>query len=320
MDATDRNIINKLQGGFPIAARPYAEAAARLELSEKELIQRLDRLLAEKVLTRFGPLYNAERLGGGLTLAAMRVPEADFEQTAQQVNAFAEVAHNYARNHAFNMWFVVATERPERVAEVLAEIETQTGLRVYNMPKKAEYYIGLKLDAEGRGQRSEPPPLNSERTTANCEHPVIRATQAGLPLLPRPYHKTAEQIGLEAEEVMACMQRMQANGVIRRIGATPNHYALGYRANGMTVWDVPDERIDELGLRVGALDFVSHCYRRPRHLPDWSYNLFAMVHARDRSEAAGQIRQIAEVLGRDNRGHEVLYSTRILKKTGLRIG
>jgi DNA-binding Lrp family transcriptional regulator len=120
--------------------------------------------------------------------------------------------------------------------------------------------------------------------------------------------------------VMERLTRMQQNGIIRRIGLVPNHYALGYTFNGMTVWDVPDERIHILGPRLGALPFVSHCYRRPRYLPDWPYNLFAMVHGRSRAETDAQVEEIAHLLGADNRGHAVLYSTRILKKTGLRLG
>jgi len=147
---------------------------------------------------------------------------------------------------------------------------------------------------------------------------IIQATQTGLPLTLRPYHTIAEQLGLSADEVMGRLQRMLESGIIRRIGAVPNHYALGFKMNGMTVWDVPDEQVDELGQRVGQLDFVSHCYCRPRHLPQWPYNLFAMVHGQ--SQVEEQIQQIAELLGDFNRGHRTLYSTRILKKTGLRIG
>jgi DNA-binding Lrp family transcriptional regulator len=146
MDALDRCIVNELQGGFPLSERPYAEVAARLGTSEDELLVRLERLLADGVLTRFGPMYHAERLGGALTLAAMQVPEADFERVAAQVNAHPEVAHNYARDHAFNMWFVLATETPERIGEVIAAIERETGLKVYNMPKLEEFYVGLRFD------------------------------------------------------------------------------------------------------------------------------------------------------------------------------
>jgi DNA-binding Lrp family transcriptional regulator len=148
---------------------------------------------------------------------------------------------------------------------------------------------------------------------------IILATQQGLPLDPQPFAVIAEQVGTSADEVMRRMSAMQSAGIIRRIGAVPNHYALGYRGNGMTVWDVPDEQVDELGEQVGALDFVSHCYRRPRHLPDWPYNLFAMVHAPDREQAMQLVTRIADLLGEADRGHDVLFSTRILKKTGLRL-
>ncbi|MGR8934240.1 MAG: siroheme decarboxylase subunit beta [Gammaproteobacteria bacterium] len=149
---------------------------------------------------------------------------------------------------------------------------------------------------------------------------IIRATQTGLPLTPRPYRQIAELLGLSEQDVIERMAAMQANGIIRRIGAVPNHYRLGYRYNGMTVWDVPDEHVDRLGREVGLLPFVSHCYRRPRHFPEWPYNLFAMVHAKNQDDADELIKQIAAILGNCNHGYEVLYSSRILKKTGLRIG
>lgn len=146
MDHHDRAIINRLQKGFPICERPYAEVAAELDLDESELIGRLERLLAEKTLSRFGPMYHAERLGGGLSLCAMRVPDADFERVAAQVNAFPEVAHNYERDHALNMWFVLATETPQGIKEAIAGIERATGLHVYDLPKIEEYYVGLRFD------------------------------------------------------------------------------------------------------------------------------------------------------------------------------
>jgi DNA-binding Lrp family transcriptional regulator len=148
---------------------------------------------------------------------------------------------------------------------------------------------------------------------------IVVATQAGLPLVPRPYHLIAEQLQLEPAVVIARMQAMQAHGLIRRIGVVPNHYRIGYRANGMSVWDVADEVVDELGEKVGQFDFVSHCYQRPRRLPQWRYNLFAMVHGHTRAEVEAQVAQIAQCLGEHARQHDVLYSTRILKKTGLRL-
>lgn len=148
---------------------------------------------------------------------------------------------------------------------------------------------------------------------------LVAALQRGLPLVPRPYHEVAERIGIEPADVMARLRAMLARGAVRRIGAVPNHYALGYRANGMTVWDVDDARVDALGRAVGALDFVSHCYRRPRRLPLWPYNLFAMAHGRSRDEVEAKAAQIAALLGDAARSSQILYSTRILKKTGLRL-
>ena len=148
---------------------------------------------------------------------------------------------------------------------------------------------------------------------------LIVATQAGLPLVSRPYAKLGADLGIAADEVQRRLATMLADGRIRRIGAVPNHYAIGYVANGMSVWDVADARIDELGAAVGALPCVTHCYRRPRALPDWPYNLFAMVHGASRDEVEADVARIAALLGESCRAHEVLYSSRILKKTGLRL-
>ena len=160
--------------------------------------------------------------------------------------------------------------------------------------------------------------MNSPRDPAAVDAAIVRATQSGLPRVPRPYHAVAEAIGVAPEVVMERMRAMLASGAIRRIGVVPNHYRLGWTANGMSVWDVDDDRVDELGTRIGALPGVSHCYRRPRHLPAWRYNLFAMVHGRDRAQCEAQVREIAALLGDAARAHDVLYSTRVLKKTGLR--
>ena len=148
---------------------------------------------------------------------------------------------------------------------------------------------------------------------------LMVATQAGLPRLSRPYDAIGLELGISGDEVIARLRRMLDTGVIRRIGAVPNHYAIGYTANGMSVWDVDDARIDELGARVGALEFVTHCYRRPRRLPDWPYNLFAMVHSASREEVAARVAEIEALLGDACRARDILYSTAILKKTGLRI-
>ena len=145
MDALDRRIVNAMQGGFPICERPFEAMALQLQTSEQELVARIGHLLEQGTLSRFGPMYHAERMGGALSLAAMRIPPADFERVAAIVNAMPEVAHNYARSHALNMWFVLATETPPQQHEAIARIERDTGYPVYNMPKIAEYFVELKL-------------------------------------------------------------------------------------------------------------------------------------------------------------------------------
>ena len=146
LDDTDRAIINGLQGGFPLSREPFTDAGAALGISAEDLLARVSRLLDDGALSRFGPMYNAEMMGGGLTLAALKVPDDCFDDIADTVNAFPEVAHNYARDHDFNMWFVIATETPERVGQVIEEIESATGLAVFNMPKVEEFFIGLRFE------------------------------------------------------------------------------------------------------------------------------------------------------------------------------
>lgn len=148
---------------------------------------------------------------------------------------------------------------------------------------------------------------------------IIEATQAGLPLVPQPYAVVAETLGMAEEELMERLQALKTEGVIRRIGAAPNHYRLGMTANGMSVWDIADDVVDELGEQIGSLSFVTHCYRRPRALPQWPYNLFAMVHGDSRDEVLTKRNRIAALLGDACRASDILFSTRILKKTGMRL-
>ena len=162
--------------------------------------------------------------------------------------------------------------------------------------------------------RAAPPVID------DLDRAIIVATQNGLPLARRPYEIIARQTGLSGSEVQNRLTKMLKAGIIRRIGAVPNHYALGYSANAMSVYDVEDSVVDEMGELIGALDYVSHCYKRPRHLPLWPYNLFAMVHGKSRGEVEEKVAAIAHILLDTSRAHDILYSTRILKKTGLRLG
>ncbi|MBF0358730.1 MAG: Lrp/AsnC family transcriptional regulator [Magnetococcales bacterium] len=331
IDATSRRIINNLQTGFPLSSSPFFAAAQRLGLEESLLIKKVQSLLSTGVLTRFGPLFNAERMGGGLTLAAMALSEHEFDSVAEVVNAMPEVAHNYARDHAMNMWFVLATEKPDEIQQVIDRIEKKTGHKVFNMPKQEEYRLGFKilLDDDGgidtvalNSDDNGKDPDNgcfSERGPNQEERAVIAATQDGLPVTHRPYDAVAESIGILPAEVINHLENMLTFGWIRRIGLVPNHYKLGLAGNGMSVWNLPDNKIRQRGKEIGALGYVSHCYRRPRNLPQWPFNLFVMVHGADRTIVKQRVEQISQLLGEDDLGHGILFSSKILKKTGLRL-
>ena len=161
--------------------------------------------------------------------------------------------------------------------------------------------------------------IEKEDSYDELDRRIVIATQSGLPVVAQPYRQIAEQLGITSQLLMDRLDTMKKDNRIRRIGVVPNHYKLGYTANGMSVWDVDDAIIDEVGEQIGNLDMVTHCYQRPRFLPEWSYNLFAMVHGHDREEVLNKVDQIAEILGDKARQHDILFSTRILKKTGLRL-
>jgi len=323
MNELSRQFINRYQGSFPLLEDPYTPVAAELGIEPDELIELIRSLLDDGLLSRFGPLYDASSMGGSITLAALSVPKESYDEVAERVNDMPEVAHNYQREHSLNMWFVIATETPELMQQTLERIEQETGLPVYNFPKLQTFYLGLwlSLDQDG-GVSTEPVPgplKQGGMIIDELDRKIVQFTQTGLPLQAEPYREIARACDCDTQTVIQRMQRMLERGVIRRIGAVPNHYRLGLTANGMSVWDVDDDRLQELGARVGRLEFVSHCYQRPRHLPLWPYNLFAMVHGHDRDEVMQKQQQVAELLGSSCRQHEVLFSTRILKKTGLRL-
>jgi DNA-binding Lrp family transcriptional regulator len=156
-------------------------------------------------------------------------------------------------------------------------------------------------------------------TEDELDRRIVLATQSGLPVVAEPYRQIADQLGITTGLLMDRLEAMKKDTRIRRIGVVPNHYKLGYTANGMSVWDVDDAIINEVGEQIGNLEMVTHCYQRPRFLPEWPYNLFAMVHGHDREEVLSKVEQIAEILGSKARSHDILFSTRILKKTGLRL-
>lgn len=329
LSSLEREFINNFQGHFPLQERPFDAIATQLACSEDLLIETVKNLKTKKLLSRFGPLYDAARLGGGLTLAAMIVPEDRYQIVTELVNTYPQVAHNYRREHELNMWFVIATETPVEIVQVISSIEKTTRLTVYNFPKQQEFYIGLWLHLSDDGKHTTVPVPEAAGQKNNAsdtdyqlddtDRKLISVTQSGFPIEPCPYQTIANNIGINQDEVIQRLKKLLDNGIIRRIGAVPNHYKLGLTANGMTVWDVDDSKIKQLGKLIGQLDFVSHCYQRPRHPPMWSYNMFAMVHGDSKDEVNKKVNQIEKLLGENCKAHETLFSSAILKKTGLRL-
>jgi len=337
LDDVDRAILNAFQGGFPVVERPFGPAARALrdhgiDVSEDELLERVQRLDDDGTISRFGALIDAEAIGGTATLVAMHAPEDRFDEVVGMVNDHVEVAHNYERNHPhLNVWFVLSVVDEDRVGEVLAEIEAETGEATYNLPKQQEFRVEAKFPVEG--------PLAETSVDLSEENPAVETTdrdgltpaeldlvteiQGGLPVTETPYADVADDIGQDTDWVVETIARFLAEGKVRRVGVVPNHYALGYSENGMTVWDVPDDVVDEVGPAVASFDFVTHCYERPRHDDVWPYNVFAMTHGRSEEESEQRIEQVKERMeaywdvGKDD--WDTLFSSQILKKTGIRI-
>jgi DNA-binding Lrp family transcriptional regulator len=333
----DRAVVNAFQGGFPVVERPFEPAAAELrergiDVSATELLERIRALDDAGTLSRFGALVNAEEIGGTATLVAMHAPRERFEEVAETVNAHREVAHNYEREHPhLNMWFVVSVADDERVRDVLDEIEAETGQETYNLPKQQEFRVEAKflldgpisdgdVDLSGLGPDVTP---TDRQTLTPDERDLVVEIQGGLPITATPYADVAAAIDRDPAWVVETIKRFEREGKIRRVGVVPNHYALGYTENGMTVWDVPDDVVDEVGPAVASLPFVTHCYERPRHEGVWPYNFFAMTHGRSESESDRRIEQVRETMAQywdvGDDDWDSLFSTAILKKTGIRL-
>jgi DNA-binding Lrp family transcriptional regulator len=327
VDAVDAALVDGWQSGFPVRERPFEAVAADVGVDEEEALQRVQRLYDDGVFRRFGPVLNPPVIGSS-TLAAVRAPVDRFDEVAEVINGYEQVNHNYARDHEWNMWFVVTAASKERRDAILAEIEDRTGCEVLVLPMLTDFYIDLEFPVVN-GDRFARESLAgtdvaatsiSERAAADLsalDRRVLLEVQGGFPLTATPYRDVAEAVGAPVGEVLASVERLLADGCIKRIGCVVNHLVTGFDANCMVVWDVPDDELDDRGVEVGKLPYVTLCYHRPRR-PDqeWSYNLFTMIHGREHDAVDAKIDELAaEYLPVD---HERLYSTETLKQTGAR--
>ncbi len=312
-------LLNDFQRDFPLTPKPFARIARCIGTDETTLLAMLRRLQENGTVSRVGAVFRPHRVGAS-TLAALAAPPDRLEGIAARISARPEVNHNYQREHRYNLWFVVAAPDSTRVHQVLDEIETESGCSVLYLPMIEDYHIDLGFDLTGRstshsdsGTTAAPP-----FTPTSGDRRLIAAIQDGLPLVSRPYALVAQRAHMSELQVMARLQAMILGNVIKRFGVVVRHHELGFRANAMAVWDVPDEQVSELGRCLSRYPFITLCYRRRRQLPQWRYNLYCMVHGRDRDTVRAHLQLLGDECGLNAYAHELLFSLRRFKQCGAR--
>lgn len=312
-------LLNEFQRSFPLVPEPFAAIGRRLGVEPESIMAELEQLQAEGAISRVGAVFRPGAVGSG-ALAAMAVPLGRLHEVAGQVGRHSEVNHNYEREHAFNLWFVATAADGGRLSAVLAQIGHETGLEVMALPLIEEYHIDLGFDlaggeTPGRGAKGGPIQAAALSPSDRC---LIGALQDGLPLVACAYQAVGERCDMSEGEVIGRLAAWQECGVVRRLGVVVRHLELGYRANAMVVWNVPDELVGEFGARLAKEADVNLCYRRERHLQHWPYNLYAMIHGKERALVSRRIETISIELGLDAFAREILFSRRRFKQTGAR--
>jgi DNA-binding Lrp family transcriptional regulator len=319
IDAADIALLDRWQRGFPLAERPFAIVAREENLAEVDVIARFDRLQQDGVLSRIGVVVRPHAAGWS-TLAAMSVPPEQLDDVAGIVSAHPLVNHNYARDHRLNLWFVVTGADRTTVVAVLDDLTERTGMPVLDLPLEKPYHIdlGFPLRPSGRvphAHRSDP------RAKADAtDRAILQALSGGLPLTPLPFESVCDRTGLFWPDIHDRLARMIDAGIITRFGCVVRHRRLGYDANAMVVWDVPDDLVDSVAATMVSNHHVTLCYRRPRRPPLWRFNLFCMVHARSRTDALSIIRDLNAIAGTGHLDQQVLFSTRCYKQRGAVFG
>jgi DNA-binding Lrp family transcriptional regulator len=312
-------LLNDYQRDFPLVAAPFAELAQGLDVDEATVIQRLQSMLQTGLISRIGAVFRPNVVGVS-ALAALAVPLDRLEAVAALVSAFNEVNHNYQREHRFNLWFVVTASKSEELTRVFESIEMLCGCGpVLCLPLLEQFHIdlGFGLGASGSPYFQAGTQVQADVAAIEldaAQRGLMAALQQGLPLVPRPY----AALGWSESDAIALLVQWVGLGVIKRFGVVVRHHELGYTSNAMVVWNVPDDRVSQLGKAIAATGRVSLCYRRPRQLPHWPFNLFCMIHGKDRSDVEQRISALEEICALDAYPHEVLFSCRRFKQCGAR--
>lgn len=318
-------LIDGWQRGFPLDPAPFARIAFELGVPEHTVFAMLDELAQGGVLSRVGAVV-APNTAGASTLAAMAVPPERLETVAHDVNAEPGVNHNYEREHRFNLWFVVTGRNRRSVDGTIARIGARTGLDVLDLPLRTAFHIDLGFPVANGNAAAPRRRANGATNALNGHQPVsvtpddmslLQALEDGLPVCPRPYAEIANRMGTTEDAVIEGLAGLLNSGVIKRLGLVVRHRELGYTANAMVVWDIVDEKVAAVGERFASHPFVTLCYRRDRHRPHWPYNLFCMIHGRDRQTVHAQIEQLRTCA--EDPPMDVLFSLRRFKQCGARL-
>lgn len=313
-------LLNDYQRGFPLLPRPFLAIGQELGLAEEAVLDSYRRFLAEGVVSRIGAVLPPRRVGVS-TLAALAVPASDLERVAALVTARAQVNHNYQREHDFNLWFVLAARNEEALAEQLQEIARESACPLISLPLRESFHIDLGFDLAGGCKHVQPNAAAlAERACAlpELERSLLAALEPGLAVESRPFKVLGDRVGLSEDFTLELLGRWLAEGLIKRLGVVVRHHELGYTANAMCVWDVPDEDVSAVGRALAGETGITLCYRRQRAQPHWPYNLFCMIHGKAREEVLALRADLARRHGLDVHPHAVLFSTRRFKQQGAR--
>jgi len=323
LDDVDRRVLNLMQGSFPLDPRPYAAVAREAQLSEDEVMGRVQRLLHERIIRQVTPIFDTRALGYGSMLVAAKVDGEHPWRAAKIINSHPGVSHNYLRNHEFNMWFTLAVESDSKLGmqgtlDLLQELTGAQSIRQLPTLKLFKIRMDLEMESDTKALASEgvaqaPVQLLGVPYDERDED-VIRATQGDLPVVAEPYAQAAQQLGMTQAQLLEHLAGMKERGILRRVAAILFHRRAGFSANGMGVWKVPDERIAELGPRMAAFRGISHCYQRPTY-EDWPYSVFTMAHGRSKEECDAILDAIAGEFDITERA--TLYSSTEFKKIRL---
>jgi len=305
------------QRNFPLTPAPYAAIGQAAELTQGEVIEMLKVLKDREILGRIGAAVRPNTAGAS-TLAALAAAPERLEEVAAQVSAEPAVNHNYEREHDLNLWFVVTARDRDEVDATLARIAGRTGLEVLDLPLERAYHIDLGFRLDGSREKTADTGSESGASADDDDRFLLAALEGGLPLTPRPYLDLARGLGWSEAQFLGRLSRLIESGIISRFGCILRHRKLGFIANAMAVWDVDDDKVDEIAQRLAARPGVTLCYRRRRRRPAWPYNLFAMLHGRERAQVLASLAEIELATGLAGCHSAVLFSRRCFKQCGAR--